>query len=88
MRFFCALIFSFSLAGAASAQDAAEAPTGTQTVSTFTPFMVAQSYSCTPRKTCSKTIRSCKEARWLYANCSWGGKLDRDNDGIPCENLC
>ncbi|WP_352927334.1 excalibur calcium-binding domain-containing protein [Mesorhizobium sp. M1088] len=21
-------------------------------------------------------------------NCSWGRKLDRDKDGIPCENLC
>ncbi|MER9179240.1 excalibur calcium-binding domain-containing protein [Mesorhizobium sp. M0767] len=21
-------------------------------------------------------------------NCSWGGKLDRDKDGIPCETLC
>ncbi|WP_207103100.1 excalibur calcium-binding domain-containing protein [Paracoccus shandongensis] len=21
-------------------------------------------------------------------NCSWGGRLDRDNDGIPCESVC
>lgn len=45
-------------------------------------------YSCSPRKTCSKTIRSCEEAYWLLNNCSWGGALDRDNDGVPCENLC
>ncbi|MBO9428562.1 excalibur calcium-binding domain-containing protein [Sulfitobacter sp. R18_1] len=51
-------------------------------------ILLAQSYSCSPRKTCSKTIRSCEEARWLFRNCSWGGRLDRDNDGIPCENLC
>ncbi|RVC60047.1 hypothetical protein EN759_31555, partial [Mesorhizobium sp. M00.F.Ca.ET.038.03.1.1] len=21
-------------------------------------------------------------------NCSWGGKLDRDGDGVACETLC
>lgn len=51
-------------------------------------ILLAQSYSCSPRKTCSKTIRSCEEARWLFNNCSWGYRLDGDNDGIPCENLC
>ena len=45
-------------------------------------------YSCSPSKTCSKTIRSCDEAYWLMQNCSWGGKLDGDNDGVPCENMC
>ncbi|WP_292246686.1 thermonuclease family protein [Mesorhizobium sp.] len=44
-------------------------------------------YSCEPRRTCSQ-IGSCKEANWYLSNCSWGGKLDRDNDGIPCESLC
>lgn len=48
---------------------------------------VAQSWSCQPRKTCGK-IRSCEEAEWYLENCSWGGKLDRDNDGRPCESLC
>ncbi|WP_245487715.1 thermonuclease family protein [Mesorhizobium sp. M4A.F.Ca.ET.022.05.2.1] len=48
---------------------------------------VAQSYSCQPRLTCSQ-ISSCDEANWYLANCPWGGKLDRDNDGIPCETLC
>lgn len=48
---------------------------------------IAASFSCSPRKTC-KQIGSCKEAVWLLENCSWGGKLDRDNDGIPCESLC
>ena len=42
---------------------------------------------CQPRKTCSK-IDSCDEAMWYLANCSWGGKLDRDGDGRPCESLC
>lgn len=51
-------------------------------------LMLAQAYSCSPRKTCSKTVRSCDEAYWLMNNCSWGGRLDGDNDGVPCENLC
>jgi hypothetical protein len=48
---------------------------------------VAASYSCSPRKTC-KQISSCREAMWLLKNCSWGHRLDRDNDGIPCEGTC
>ncbi|WP_422121135.1 excalibur calcium-binding domain-containing protein [Paragemmobacter straminiformis] len=44
--------------------------------------------SCSPRKTCSKTVESCEEAYWLMENCSWGGKLDGDHDGVPCENVC
>lgn len=47
----------------------------------------AQSWSCQPRKTC-KMIGSCEEAEWYLNNCSWGGKLDRDGDGIPCEGTC
>ncbi|MGV8855040.1 MAG: excalibur calcium-binding domain-containing protein [Devosia sp.] len=43
--------------------------------------------SCQPRKTCGK-IRSCQEARWYMNNCSWGGRLDGDSDGAPCERLC
>ncbi|WP_405048314.1 excalibur calcium-binding domain-containing protein [[Roseibacterium] beibuensis] len=49
---------------------------------------LAQSYSCSPRRYCSRNISSCREARWYFQNCWWGGALDGDNDGIPCENLC
>ncbi|ESX21281.1 succinoglycan biosynthesis protein ExoI [Mesorhizobium sp. LSJC264A00] len=50
--------------------------------------LVAQSgYSCEQRRTC-KQIGSCEEANWYLQNCLWGGKLDRDKDGIPCESLC
>ncbi|WP_407046144.1 excalibur calcium-binding domain-containing protein [Mesorhizobium abyssinicae] len=46
--------------------------------------MVAQSgYSCEPRRTC-KQIGSCDQAQWYLQNCSWGGKLDRDSDGVAC----
>lgn len=44
--------------------------------------------SCTPRKTCSRTVNSCEEAYWLMENCSWGARLDGDHDGVPCENMC
>jgi hypothetical protein len=48
--------------------------------------LVAQA-GCQPRRTCSQ-IGSCDEAKWYLANCSWGGALDRDSDGAPCETLC
>ncbi|WP_352849396.1 excalibur calcium-binding domain-containing protein [Mesorhizobium sp. M0767] len=48
---------------------------------------VAQSYSCQPRRTCSK-ISPWDEAQWYLGNCPWGGKLDRDGDGRACETLC
>lgn len=48
---------------------------------------VAQSWSCQPRKTCGR-IGSCDEAVWYLYNCSWGGRLDGDSDGAPCETLC
>jgi hypothetical protein len=44
-------------------------------------------YAENPRRTCSQ-IGSCAEARWYLQNCPWGGRLDRDNDGIPCESIC
>ena len=47
----------------------------------------AQSWSCQPRKSCP-AIGSCEEAMWYLENCPWGGRLDRDNDGRPCESLC
>lgn len=47
----------------------------------------AQSWSCSPRRLCTQ-IESCEEARWYLAHCSWGGKLDGDGDGSPCERLC
>lgn len=49
--------------------------------------IVAQSWSCSPRKTCG-AIGSCAEARWYLQNCSWGHRLDGDSDGVPCESIC
>ncbi|WP_352544686.1 excalibur calcium-binding domain-containing protein [Mesorhizobium sp. M0078] len=51
------------------------------------PLVAQSAYSCEPRRNCSQ-IGSCDDARWYLDNCSWGGKLDRDKDGVPCEGLC
>ena len=51
------------------------------------PLTAAATWSCTPRKTCGR-IGSCDEAYWYYRNCSWGGRLDGDSDGVPCESIC
>ncbi|CDX12075.1 Excalibur domain protein [Mesorhizobium plurifarium] len=58
-----------------------------QQFSAFTSQAQIAGYSCQPRRYC-KQIRSCAEANWYMQNCSWGGALDRDNDGIPCEGTC
>lgn len=81
------LMVSISIAAPAAATQ-----TGTET-EPETPLRerlleLAQSYSCFPRRYCSRNISSCREARWYFENCSWGGALDGDNDGVPCENLC
>ncbi|WP_245270428.1 thermonuclease family protein [Mesorhizobium ciceri] len=62
-------------------------PSTNRKLGVITPSKIAQSYSCQPRRYCSQ-ISSCEEAHWYLNNCSWGRKLDRDGDGIPCEGLC
>lgn len=77
-----------ALAAPAGGQELMIARDGPQhTVGAVGALIFAQSYSCSPRKTC-KRIASCEEAVWLLENCSWGGRLDRDGDGVPCESLC
>lgn len=85
MRGIVAALFALALcSGSVRASSLDEQDTG-QSLNALMQF--AASYSCSPRKTC-KRISSCNEARWLLANCSWGGALDRDKDGVPCETLC
>lgn len=55
--------------------------------SIYQPKLEGQSWSCQPRKTCGR-IYSCEEAQWYLYNCDWGGRLDGDSDGAPCETLC
>jgi len=42
---------------------------------------------CPPTRPYCKNVRSCNQACFLLQECGYGG-LDRDNDGIPCENVC
>lgn len=51
------------------------------------PIQSAAGLTCSPRRTCGQ-IPSCSAAQWYRQNCSWGGRLDRDNDGLACETLC
>ena len=43
-------------------------------------------YSCGAKHFCSE-MSTCKEAKYYHEACNIN-KLDRDNDGIPCESLC
>lgn len=43
-------------------------------------------FSCEVRKNCGQ-MSSCAEANFHLEQCG-NGRLDRDNDGVPCEALC
>ncbi|MBZ5486883.1 excalibur calcium-binding domain-containing protein [Halomonas aquamarina] len=43
-------------------------------------------FSCDTRKTCGQ-MSSCDEAMFHLLQCG-NGRLDGDNDGVPCESIC
>lgn len=43
-------------------------------------------FSCDTRKTCGQ-MSSCEEAYYHLLQCG-NGRLDGDNDGVPCESIC
>ncbi|CAH1088729.1 thermonuclease family protein [Candidatus Nitrotoga sp. 1052] len=47
---------------------------------------VAQNAICGSKRYCSQ-MSSCDEANFYLSHCNVKS-LDRDNDGVPCENLC
>ena len=47
---------------------------------------INQKFKCGVKRYC-KEMTSCKEAKF-YLNVCGVKRLDRDKDGIPCENLC
>lgn len=54
---------------------------------TTTPLFAAE-YDCDEgRSKYCKNMRSCAEAKFYLNQCGIG-RLDRDNDGVPCENVC
>ena len=46
----------------------------------------AEQFSCEDTKYC-KEMRSCAEAKYHLNECA-ENRLDRDADGVPCENVC
>ncbi|MDG2943174.1 excalibur calcium-binding domain-containing protein [Bisgaard Taxon 10/6] len=48
-------------------------------------FSSAKEFDCS-KNTC-KEMDSCSEARYHLEQCGLS-RLDRDNDGIPCESIC
>ncbi|EXI61657.1 hypothetical protein MHD_05520 [Mannheimia granulomatis] len=44
-------------------------------------------YSCSDKIPYCKDMQSCEQAKFYLNQCN-AGRLDRDNDGIPCENVC
>lgn len=44
-------------------------------------------YSCDTTRPYCKDMQSCEQAKFYLNQCGVS-KLDRDGDGIPCENIC
>lgn len=44
-------------------------------------------YSCDDPKPYCKDMKSCEQAKFYLNQCGIS-RLDRDGDGIPCENIC
>ncbi|PJG86577.1 excalibur calcium-binding domain-containing protein [Conservatibacter flavescens] len=49
--------------------------------------LFAAEYSCENSRKYCKEIKSCAEAKYYLNQCG-ESRLDRDGDGIPCENIC
>ena len=47
----------------------------------------SETFSCEGKNSYCKSMRSCAEAKFYLEQCG-AKKLDRDGDGIPCENIC
>lgn len=58
---------------------------------TATPVPEQKPSPSTPKFSCQKKyckdISTCEEAYYLLKTCGYG-ELDRDHDGVPCENIC
>jgi endonuclease YncB( thermonuclease family) len=47
----------------------------------------SETFSCEGKNAYCKSMKSCAEAMFYLKKCG-AAKLDRDNDGVPCEKLC
>lgn len=57
-----------------------------QKISTIPQNNKSTTYTCSRKRTCGQMI-SCEEAKF-YLNTCGIYKLDRNNDGVPCESIC
>ncbi|QLB14888.1 hypothetical protein A6B39_05175 [Mannheimia granulomatis] len=48
---------------------------------------IAFAFSCNDPIPYCKEMQSCEQAKFYLEKCD-ADRLDRDNDGIPCENVC
>lgn len=51
------------------------------------PFITQAKPSCDDGKYYCKDMDNCADARYHLEQCGLD-RLDRDNDGIPCESIC
>lgn len=51
------------------------------------PLIAKEKYSCDDPIPYCKEMKSCEQARFYLDRCS-AYRLDRDGDGVPCENVC
>lgn len=60
--------------------------TSDKQVMTLSRLVSKMEFDCSQRKKCTEMI-SCEEALYHLNECRYT-RLDRDKDGIPCENIC
>ncbi|PJG82140.1 cold-shock protein [Caviibacterium pharyngocola] len=51
------------------------------------PVSAKQKYSCDDPIPYCKNMESCEQAKFYLNQCG-ESRLDRDGDGVPCENIC
>lgn len=56
-------------------------------VTRLTNIPSSETFSCSGKNSYCKSMKSCAEAMYYLKECG-AKKLDRDGDGVPCENLC
>ncbi|MDX7876284.1 excalibur calcium-binding domain-containing protein [Aeromonas veronii] len=80
-----ALLFCFPAFAAHAVEQSDPKPQSEQSVDNKK--QSKQGFSCsTVARTCSQ-MSSCEEAEFALEQCG-RSRLDRDKDGIPCENVC
>jgi len=53
----------------------------------FLNILHSETFSCEGKNAYCKSMKTCAEAMYYLKECG-AAKLDRDGDGVPCENVC